>query len=112
MFVIRNVARSGYAACLENTSRVKARGFNSFAFRMTNYMVFLFDQSGTEIEMFAGTATQEHLPTEGELVAARITFPRQFLLGSTFRALVYKTRPGGKYIAAYVDQGSKPLDKS
>lgn len=75
---------------------------------MRNYLVFLFDETGTQVEMFAGTATSDHMPSEGDLVAARVTFPRQFLAGGTFRALVLKSI-SGKYIAAYVDQGSKPL---
>lgn len=74
-------------------------------------MVFLFDRSGNDVEQFVGTATEEMLATEMKegLVAARITFPPQFLMGKTFRSLVFKSPQTGQYIAAYVETASKPV---
>lgn len=73
-------------------------------------MVFLFDNSNN-IEQFVGTATEEMLAEELKegLEAVRITFPRPFLQGKTYRALAFKSPQTGRYIAAYVDMGSKPV---
>lgn len=74
-------------------------------------MVFLFNREGTDVEQFVGTATENMLADEMRegLIAARITFPPQFLLGKTFRSLVFKSPQNGKYIAAYVETASKPV---
>lgn len=73
-------------------------------------MVFLFNRNG-DIDQFVGTATEDMLAEEMKegLVAARITLPRAFLQGKTYRALVFKSPQTGEYIAAYIDQASKPV---